>query len=165
MTRTPLTEHITLEEMTASHHGLNNDCPQALAANLLKTAQKAEEARAILSDFAQKDCRLFGIYGYRGHDENAACSGSETSAHMEALGVDFRPDASLYTLRAAWDVLRMHPSFMAEVDQLIIERGCLHIGLPTARHNHIPRHELRLDQDVNGKRTYPLFGNWEAPHA
>ncbi len=165
MTRTPLTDHVTVEEMTDSHHGLDNDCPQALAGNLMRTAMKGEEARAILSAHAKQDCRLLGIRGYRCLAENNACGGSEFSAHMEALAMDFQPDPDLFELRAAWDVLRNHPTFMLDVDQLIIERGCLHFGLPTARHNFIPRHELRLDADVNGRRTYPLFGIWTAPHA
>lgn len=161
----PLTEHFSLEEMTQSHHGLDNTCPDALAANLLKTAQKAEEARTILSVAAGRECPLRTTYGYRSDAENAACGGSPTSAHREALAIDFVPDPDLFTLRQAWDVLRLHPTFMAEVDQLIIERGCIHFGLPTARHAFIPRHELRLDKDVNGNRAYPLFGIWQAAHA
>ena len=163
---TQLTEHFTVEELTQSHHGIDNECPQELASNLLLTAQKGEDARAILSAKAGKECRLRATYGYRCKAENEACgSVSTTSAHLEALGMDCVPDPNLFTLREAWDVLRLHPTFMADVDQMIIERGCLHFGLPTARLNHIPRHELRLDQDVNGKRTYPLFGIWKAPHA
>jgi hypothetical protein len=49
---------------------------------------------------------------------------------------------------------------MQDVDQLIIERGCIHIGLPVFQHHFIPRHELRLDEDINGRRAYPLFGVW-----
>lgn len=162
---TELTDHVSLEEMTQSHHGLDNACPGALAANLLLVSEKVEEARAILSAKAGQDCPVHITYGYRCEAENLACGGSESSAHVDALACDFVPDPDLFTLRAAWDALRAHPTFMAEVDQLIIERGCLHVGLPTARHGFIARHELRLDQDVDGKRTYPLFGYWVAPHA
>lgn len=161
-----LTDHFSLEELTQSHHGIDNECPQELAANLLLIAQKAEEARAILSKAAGRDCRLRTTYGFRCKDENDACgSTSTTSAHLEALAIDCVPDPALFTLRDAWDVLRLHPTFMSNVDQMIVERGCLHFGLATSRLNYIPRHELRLDRDVNGKRTYPLFGTWKAPNA
>ena len=162
---THLTEHFTIEELTQSHHGIDNECPQDLAGNLSKTAEKAEEARKILSDHAGKECRLRGTYGYRCKAENKACGGSDTSAHCEALAIDCVPDPDLYTLREAWDVLRAHATWMQDIDQLIIERGCLHFGLPTARHNHVPRHELRMDKDVNGVRRYPLFGIWKALNA
>ena len=158
---TPLTDNFSLEELTQSHHGIANDCPPDLAANLVRTAQKGEEARAILSEHARRECRLRATYGFRCQAENAACgSTSTTSAHLLALAMDCVPDPAIFTLRAAWDVLRQHPTFMAEVDQLIIERGCIHIGLAVPAHGNIPRHELRLDQDVDGVRTYPLFGIW-----
>lgn len=162
---TKLTDHFTLEDLTQSHHGINNECPQNLASNLLRIAEKAEEVRAILSKKAGQECRLRITYGFRSEGENAACGGSETSAHMEALAIDCVPDPALFTLRQAWDVLRLHPTFMEEVDQLIIERGCLHFGLPPARLNGVPRHELRLDADSNGRRTYPLWGIWDSSHA
>lgn len=163
---TQLTDHITLEEMIQSHHGLDNTCPDALAGNLLKTAEKIEEARAILSAEAGKECRVRISYGYRCEAENKACgSTAHPSAHTFALAGDTIPDPTLFTLRQAWDVLRQHPTFCLDVDQLIIERGCIHIGLAVPWHDNKPRHELRLDATVAGKRTYPLFGIWQAPHA
>jgi len=162
---TPLTDHFTVEELTQSRHGIDNECPPHLAANLVRLAEKAEEARRILSDHAGRDCRLRVTYGYRCQAENEACGGSATSAHLEALALDCVPDPALYTLRQGWDVLRLHPTFMAQIDQLIIERGCIHFGLPVARLKGIPRHELRLDQQVGVQRTYPLWGIWQAPHA
>lgn len=158
-----LTPHFSIEEFTQSHHGIYNDCPISLAANLVQTGQKAEEARGILSEQAARECTLRVAYGYRCEAENEACGGSPTSAHCEGLAVDLVPNPDLFHLRQAFEVLAQHPTFMADVDQLIIERGCLHIGLPTSRHNFVPRHELRGDSDVDGHRTYPLLGIWTPP--
>jgi len=160
-----LTPHITLEDMQQSHHGIDNTCPDNLKSNLQKSANKLEEARKILSDAAKQDCYVRVTYGYRCPAENTACgSTSTTSAHLEALGSDHVPDPKLFTLRAAWDVLRKHSTFMNDIDQLIIERGCIHIGLATSLHT-TPRHELRLDKDVTNPdgsviRTYPLWAIW-----
>lgn len=156
--------HFTLEELTQSHHGIDNSCPVELAGNLLKVAMKAEEAREILSAAAGRECRLRATYGYRCPAENKACgSTSTTSAHLEALAIDCVPDPDLFTLRQAWDVLRKHRTFMKGIDQMIIERGCLHFGLPTRRLNYVARNDLRLDKDVDGKRAYPLWGIWKEP--
>lgn len=156
-----LTSHFSLEEFVRSKDGIPNDPPQEVAANLIRVAEKAEEARGIWTRAMGKDVPVRISYGYRSPALNAAAGGSETSAHMEGLAADLIPKGM--DLRMAWDLLRLDLVYMEDVDQLIIERGCIHVGLPTARHDFRPRHELRLDQDVNGVRKYPLFGIWEAP--
>ena len=151
---TPLTPHFTLEELTkvGSHVGMVNDPPQSVAGNLLAVAEKLEQARAIWN------CPVLVSYGYRSPALNDACGGSPTSAHMDGLAADAVPTDM--TLREGFDALVADPTFMADVDQLIIERGCVHVGLPTEAHAWTPRHELRLEQDVAGVRTYPLYGYW-----
>ena len=159
---TQLTEHISLEEMQQSHHGIDNTCPDEFKDNLQKAADKAEQARGILSDAAGVECHLRITYGYRCAAENTACgSTTQTSAHSFALATDSVPDPDLFTLRKAWDALRQHPTFMDDVDQLIIERGCIHIDLPVETHNFIARHELRTDITASdGTRHYPLWAIW-----
>ena len=149
-----LTPHFTFEELTkvGPHQGIDNTPPTAIAGNLLKIAEKLEAAREI-----------WGVpvnvsYGFRCLELNAAVGGSETSAHLYGLAADAIPEGM--DMRHAWDMLVAYPGFCADVDQLIIERGCVHIGLPTERHGFVPRHELRLDADENGVRVYPLFGHW-----
>lgn len=151
---TELTPHFTLEELTqvGPHTDIENEPPQAYAGNLLRVAQKCEMARLILG----VPIRI--SYGYRCEALNKAVGGSETSAHMLGLATDMIPEGM--DLRAAWDKLSAIAEFMQDADQLIIERGCVHIGLAVPLHNNVPRHELRLDADVNGVRTYPLYGWW-----
>ena len=151
-----LSEHFSFEELTqvGPHVGIFNDPPHELAANLIKVAEKLEQARAIWN----VPIRI--SYGYRSEALNGAVGGSSTSAHVDGLAADAIPQG--LDLRAAWDALVADPAFMQDVDQLIIERGCVHIGLPVFQHHFIPRHELRLDEDLNGRRAYPLFGIWTA---
>ena len=151
-----LTDHFTLEELTkvGPHAGIDNTPPQALAKNLVAVALKLEAARAIWG------VPVSVSYGYRCEALNAAVGGSPTSAHEQGLAADAIPQG--LELRAAWDALVADPTFMEGIDQLIIERGCVHIGLPVEQHQFLPRHELRLDATVNGVRTYPLYGHWTA---
>lgn len=149
-----LSPHFSLEELTRTKPGIDNTPPVSVAANLLKIAEKLEQARAIWG------VRVAVPYAFRCLALNTSVGGSKTSAHLEGLAADTIPEG--LDLRKAWDMLRLHPTFMADVDQLIIERGCIHIGLAVAAHGFIPRHELRTDQDIDGVRHYPLFGIWEA---
>jgi hypothetical protein len=149
-----LTPHFTFEELTqvGPHLGIDNDPPVAIAGNLVKVAEKCEQARAILG----VPIRI--SYGYRCEALNLAVGGSETSAHMLALAADMIPDGM--DLRVAWDKLAADPSYCADVDQLIIERGCVHVGLAIPLHGNIPRHELRLDSGPLQHRAYPIYGFW-----
>ena len=149
---TQLTEHFSFEELTRTKPGIPNDPPMAVAKHLVLVAEKLEQARAIWGVPVRVS------YGYRSEQLNKAVGGSPTSAHVLGLAADAIPQG--LELRSAWDALVADPAFCADVAQLIIERGCIHIGLPVPAHNNIPRHELRLDQDVAGERRYPLFGTW-----
>ena len=157
-----LTEHFTLEELQTTSTGIANECPADLFLNLKKCAALLEKARGVLTQAAGKDCYVIVKSCYRSQAVNAAIKGSDTSAHMKALGMDIVANPKLFNLRETFDVLRLHPTFMQEVDQMVIERGCVHLGLPIPEHNYIPRHELRLDVDINGKRHYPLWAIWPA---
>lgn len=153
---TPLTEHFSLEELTrvGPHTGINNEPTEEITKGLVRVAEKLEQARTIWG------CAVVVSYGYRCKALNDAVGGSPTSAHALGRAADAVP-VSL-TLREAFDALVADPHFCEDVDQLIIERGCIHIGLAVPQHGNVPRHELRLDQDVNGVRTYPLYGIWTA---
>ena len=148
-----MTPHFPVEQLIRSKNGIPNNPPMAVAGNLAKLAQKLEEARAILGDLP-----LRVTYAYRGKELNDAVGSQDTSAHLLGLAADVVP--STIGLRAAWDTLADHPNFCSDVDQLIIERGCIHIGLAVPAHYNVPRHELRLDQDIDGVRRYPLYGHW-----
>jgi len=157
--------HFPREGMVQSHHGLNNECPPELEENLRRSAWKLDQQRRILSHAAGQDCWVDETYGFRCLAENKACGSLvNPSAHGAGLGTDSVPNPALFTLRAAWDVLRTCDEYMGgpePVDQLIIERGCIHTGLAVPWHGNKARGELRLDQTVDGVRTYPLFGIWK----
>lgn len=160
---TPITKNLTLEAMTTNgrHPEINNTPPDALRPNIQATAEKVEEAFAILT-------KVLGVmvlprisYGYRSPALNTACgSVSKTSAHLEGNAADMLVPGSI-TPRRFWDILRQHPTFMDGVDQLIIERGCVHLGLPVAAHDHVARRELRTETVGPDGIHYPLFGKWK----
>lgn len=159
-----LTEHITLEQMTTNgrHPEIDNTPPQDLAANILRTAEKVEEAFAILSAAVGRAILPRISYGYRGPALNKAVgSVSRTSAHLEGSAADMLTPSDIAP-RRFWDILREHATFMADVDQLIIERGCVHVGLPVAAHAYQPRRELRTETVGPEGPHYPLFGIWKA---
>lgn len=149
-----LTAHFSVEELTrvGGHSCIDNTLPMDLSGNLLKVAEKLEQARAIWGVPVRVS------YAYRGPELNAAVGGYPTSAHVLALAADAIPRG--IEIEDAFDALVADRVFMADVDQLIHERGCIHIGLPIPRYNYVPRHELRGDATVDGNRTYPLIGIW-----
>lgn len=165
-----LTTHISMESMTSNgrHPEIENTPPEDLAANIQRTAEKVEEAFAILSAAMRRVILPRISYGYRGPALNKAVgSVSKTSAHLEGSAADMLtpPDVSP---RQFWDILRQHPTFMQGVDQLIIERGCVHLGLPVSAHDYNARHELRTEERRPDGIHYPLFGTWKptgAAHA
>lgn len=155
-----LSEHFTLAELasTGAHPGIDNAPSVPTRARLVRVAEKLEQARAIWSLKLGRDCPVRVSYAYRCPALNAAVGSNPTSAHVLGLAADAIPQG--LELRAAFDALVADPEFMKDVDQLIIERGCIHIGLAIPAHNNIPRRELRLDRDVAGVRRYPLYGIW-----
>jgi hypothetical protein len=53
--------------------------------------------------------------------------------------------------------------FIWRVDQLIIERGCVHLGVTVPAHDNLLRCELRGESyDPNGTRHFPLIWVWKA---
>ena len=157
---TPLTPHFSVEELTSTgpHQGIDNTPPTVMAGSLLRVAEKLEQARTIWVAKLGHDCPVRISSGYRCKALNDAVGSKDTSAHLLAMAADALPGG--LTLREAFDALVEDPTFIVDVDQLIIERGCIHVGLAVPAHNNVPRHELRLDVDVNGVRTYPLYGHW-----
>ena len=149
---TSLSPHFTLAELTRSTHG-PNPVPEGFEKRLRRVAAKLEEARAILG----VPLMVSPNGGYRCPSVNQSAGGSETSAHMFAMAADF--NAKGLDREAAFRALWAHPTFMQDVDQLILERGCIHMGLTLAQ----PRRQGRGDCDKNGQRHYPLLAIFPAP--
>lgn len=153
-------KHFPLAELATSgrHPEIDNIPPAYLIPNGEKLSAKLERAREIWSVEIGRECRVRISYGYRCPALNAACgSVSTTSAHMEFLAADAIPE--VLTLSQSWDALRLDPDFMRDVDQLIIERGCVHIGLATSVRRDNPRRELRTESPGP---HYPLWAIWPA---
>lgn len=142
-----LTPHFSLEELTTNgnHPEVDNALPTGWESRLLALAKKLEEARAILG------VPLRVSYGYRSEVLNTACGGSKTSDHMQAAAVDI--NAVGVDREQVFRTLWAHESFMSGVDQMILERGCVHIGIGSRL-----RHQGRGDMPL-----YRLLAVWPEP--
>lgn len=124
-----LSQHFSLEEMTHSEwavrHGIDNYPPPAIIENLRQVAVAMERIRALLDN---NPIRVFS--GYRSPTVNVGVGGSKTSAHMHGLACDFAcPDFG-----SPKKVALAIQSAGIEYDQLILEYGWVHIGLPDSTH-------------------------------
>ena len=120
-------QHFTVEELTHSNwaveHNVPNPCPVALLPNLTRSAQLMEQVRALYK------LPISVISCYRNPRVNRGVGGSPTSAHMQALAVDFRCNAfGSYYMQA----LAIAASKDIVFDQLILEPSWVHIGLAEA---------------------------------
>ena len=157
----PISEHFIwfdyLHSDTATRLGVDlSQPPPDVMENIRRVNAKEEEARAILGGPISNSC------GWRPLEVNRFLKSSDTSAHVLALAVDMLPHG--LTVEEAFDKLAAHPTFMATVDQLILERGCVHMGLAIPSRNYVPRMELRGERrEDDGSRSYPLIRVWKAP--
>ena len=157
----PISEHFIwfdyLHSDTAAKLGVDlSQPPPDVMENIRRVNAKEEEARAILGGPISNSC------GWRPLEVNRFLKSSDTSAHVLALAVDMLPHG--LTVEEAFDKLAAHPTFMATVDQLILERGCVHMGLAIPSRNYVPRMELRGERrEDDGSRSYPLIRVWKAP--
>lgn len=154
---TGFAQHFPQDELeqseTATAHGIDNSCPPEYLENLKAISWKLEKAREII------DAPLIVTSGYRCPTLNLLVTkgASSTGVHPCGLAADFQPTHGIDTEHAFY-ALQADDEFMKDVDQLILERGCVHIGLPLPGRK--PRHELRRDQWIDGVRQYPLIGIW-----
>ena len=128
--------------------------PSVITDNLKRVANKCEQARAILN------CKININSGWRPKELNEAIGGSKTSAHIDGLAVDMFPKKAMDTdgLHNAFYELVNDYDFMTDVDQLILERGCIHLGVASLGNK--PRRELRGEVYQLGIRHYPLIKVW-----
>jgi zinc D-Ala-D-Ala carboxypeptidase len=122
-----LTEHFTIEELTASDTaarlGLDNTPAPAIVQNLRALAEKLEEVRSILGH------PLIVSSGFRSLAVNRAIGSKDTSAHVQGLAADFICPG----FGSPLDVAEELAAHGVKVDQLIHEYGrWVHIGLKPA---------------------------------
>lgn len=160
-----LNEHISenfiywdyLHSDSAANMGVDLSNPtEDILNNIALVNAKEEEAREILGASISNSCC------WRPLIVNRALKSSDTSAHVTALAVDMLVHG--IDVSTVFDTLAGHPSFMEGVDQLIIERACVHMGLPCKASNFQARRELRRETiSADGSRHYPLERIWETP--
>ena len=139
-----LTQHFTLEEMTASQTaarmGLSNEPSDAQQAALKKTAELLEVVRAALGS---KPMTITS--GYRSPEVNQAVGGVGHSAHMDGMAADFICPSFGTPLEICRALASRQPAL--EFDQLIHEYGqWVHIAWGN------PQRRQVLTIDRNGTR-------------
>ena len=125
---TQASQHFTVEELTRTDTGLDNECPVSLAGNLFHLAETLECVRELLG------CPMRINSGYRSERVNAHCGGVSTSAHLFARAADFVPVGM--PIAEAFERIK-HSGIV--FDQLILEPTWIHIGI--ARTLDTPRQE------------------------
>lgn len=119
---TQLTAHFSLEELTRTDTGLENDPGPSMAGNMLRLAETLEQVRELLG----VPMRINS--GYRSAAVNSRVGGVRTSAHLFARAADFVPVGM--TIEEAFNILRESGLVF---DQLILEPTWIHIGIACAR--------------------------------
>ena len=112
-----LSPHFSLQELTrsdyAARHNINNVPMPRIVENLVFTAQRMEEVRALLGH------PIAVSSGYRSQELNDAIGGSLTSQHRYGLAVDFHcPDFG-----SAREIVAAIAASDIPFDQLIEEYG------------------------------------------
>lgn len=120
-----ITEHFTLQELTASdyalRHGIDNTVTDPdVMANLYLLADGLELIRALI------DVPIHISSGYRCPKLNSALRGSRTSAHMIGLAADFTAPAFGSPREIALEIAASDVPF----DQLIFEGTWVHVAFP-----------------------------------
>jgi hypothetical protein len=137
-----LTDHFTLEELTASQTAVRQGIPNApspvVVDNLRRLAATLEKVRAIVGPVAVSS-------GYRSPLLNKAVGGAKDSAHTLGLAADitgkgWSPQQLAVAIRDS-DI---------EFDQLIYEGTWVHIGLSTGK----PRRQALTATFSGGRATY-----------
>lgn len=139
---TDITAHFTLEELTHTDTGLENNPPTICAANLVRLCELAlEPARELVG-------ALYVNSGYRSPAVNAAVGGAKTSAHMDGRAADVKP------LKVSINVLfDLVAASEIPYDQLILELTWVHIGI--AKAGEQPRRQkLKAHRTEAGAMVY-----------
>lgn len=118
-----LSEHFTLEELTASEvalrKGIDNTPTDDIVANLTELAGYLERVRTLLG------VPMHVNSAYRSPKVNAAVGGSSTSAHMTGQAVDF----VAHDFGTPQDIARAIEASDIQFDQLIYEGNWVHFGI------------------------------------
>lgn len=120
---TPLSEHFSLAELTASQtaarRGIDNTPTPEVMARLRNTAAQMERVRTLLGGKV-----ITVSSGYRSPKLNAAVGGAKTSAHLTGDAVDF----NCFSFDSPLAVCRVLANSDLKFDQIIEEGTWVHIS-------------------------------------
>lgn len=119
---TQITPHFSLEELTRTDTGLENDPGIALAGNMARLASTLEQVRELLG------VPLDINSGFRTEEVNRRVGGVRNSAHLFARAADFVPRGM--SIDDAFESIRKSG---ITYDQLILEPTWIHIGISCVR--------------------------------
>lgn len=144
-----LTPHFSLSELTATQAGDragidNTPRTPTLQRNLLRTAQALEQVRDLLGGVP-----ILISSGYRSPGVNRLVGGAQTSAHLQALAVDFTAPAFGSPRDVALALIARGGNI--PWDQIIWEGRWVHLGLAAA--GAAPRREVLTAHFVRGLPT------------
>jgi hypothetical protein len=138
---TQISQHFTVEELSHTNTGIPNECPLAIAGNMLRLAETLEQVRSIIGNVP-----IHISSGYRCPELNAAVGGVSNSAHLEARAADFWPIG--FDLAHTFDLIRNSSDII--FDQLIFEQTWIHLAIAEK-----PRREvLTAHMGEHGKMLY-----------
>jgi zinc D-Ala-D-Ala carboxypeptidase len=122
-----LSPHFSYDELvlsqTACREGLDNTPDEAAHDNLVLLCEVLEKVRTLLNSLP-----ILISSGYRSPEVNAACGGSDSSAHMQGLAADFTCPG----YGTPYEICMKLSPYIVElqIDQLIHEyEGWVHLGL------------------------------------
>lgn len=115
-----LTDHFSLEELTATQHrGIDNTPDARAVVNLRRAADGMEAVRALLGN------RVVTVSsGFRCEALNRAVGGAKDSAHLAGYAVDF----NCYSFGSPLEVCRVIVESRIAFDQLIEEGTWVHLS-------------------------------------
>lgn len=158
-----LTTNFSLNELAsydfAKAHGfkLQDGIPEVVINELQITANLLQKIRDAAHVHFGKEICIVITNAWRWKELNDHVGSKDTSAHLWGGAADMIPNG--VSLENFFDFIGENRELMTDIDQLIGERGCVHVG--RAKKGKRPRHELRGESwiSVNGKmeRHYPLI--------
>lgn len=119
---TQISPHFSLEELTRTDTGLENDPGIALAGNMQRLADTLEQIREVLG------VPLKVNSGFRTEEVNRRVGGVRNSAHLFARAADIVPQGM--PLKEAFESIRKSGIVY---DQWILEPTWIHVGIACAR--------------------------------
>ena len=143
-----ITDHFSLEEVNHTNTGLDNECPEIYAANVIRLAEEVlEPARVIVGPLRVNSW-------YRSPAVNKAVGGEAKSAHLEGRAADVVPNGDVFSA-----FKKIVASGMVPYDRIIHEkRNSQWLHVQVAKDGEKPLGMALLGRlDENGVMRYSRY--------